>query len=108
MRQLRERRQLRAATSGIQLPAVAAAPASVVLAEVTVSTLNARDWLADNAIPLGIAFIGAIIVFSARKKDHGSTMEIVGLACVGLAVFSLAFGTLAQDLGSWLRELVVS
>ncbi|BBG20761.1 hypothetical protein RVR_P216 (plasmid) [Actinacidiphila reveromycinica] len=86
---------------GIAAAAVLAAPAAS-----GADTAGVRSWLTDNIVPLGVMITGCIILYNARKKDHASTVNMVGGALIGLAVIGVGVGGFAPSIGSWLVSLI--
>ncbi|MDJ0345905.1 hypothetical protein QMK19_35315 [Streptomyces sp. H10-C2] len=103
LRQHIARHQLHAATSPHRLPALGGG--LVVTAAVAPTTGGITTWLGANALPLGIALVGVVLLFNARKKDHSATVQIVAGVIVAVMVFALSFGTTAQQVGTWAVSL---
>jgi hypothetical protein len=104
IREQHQRRQLHAATAPHRFSGIAAA--GILAAGAGADTTSLRTWLSDNAVPLGVLISGVIIVMNARKKDHASTVNIVGGTLIGLAVVGVAIGGFAPGMGAWLVGLI--
>lgn len=82
----------------------AAAEGSVMLAAINTGGLEAL--LKDNLVELALLFIGVLLLFNSRKKDHAATANILGGVIIGLGVVAVGAGGYATQLGSALLGLV--
>ncbi|MFE0107084.1 hypothetical protein [Streptomyces sp. NPDC059009] len=62
--------------------------------KVTIDTGGVTNLLKNNALPLVVLFIGILVVASGRKKDIGSSLTMVGISLLGLAVVGMSLSAM--------------
>lgn len=78
----------------------------ITQAAIGINTDGIQDLLAENALPVGILFIGILVVFGAKKKDWASSVTMVGIVLLGLGVVGLS--SVGGDVGKAILDLVTT
>ncbi|MFJ2819088.1 hypothetical protein [Streptomyces sp. NPDC087294] len=77
----------------------------ITQAAVTINTSGLSDLLLKNALPLGVSFIGTLIVIGGRRRDASGSVTMTGITLLGLGVVGMA--AFSTDIGQALIGMVI-
>lgn len=77
-----------------------------VIAQAELGTLNLREWMLDNVVPLLLLGVAVLLLWlGGSKGDNAAVMRRVGGVLIALGVIGLAVSGAGIDLGTWIAGL---
>ena len=86
--------------------AILAQPADPGQPQPGLSTVNLRDWMLDNVIPLLLLGVAVLLLWlGGSKGDNAAVLRRVGGVIIALGVIGLAVSGSGTELGVWISGL---
>ncbi|MGH3929391.1 MAG: hypothetical protein ACRDTF_05375 [Pseudonocardiaceae bacterium] len=83
--------------------------AMTLVAQVELDTVNLREWMLDNIIPVLLLAVAVLLLWlGGGKGDNAGVMRRVGGVIIALAVIGIAVSDAGVELGTWIAGLFSS
>lgn len=83
--------------------------AMTLVAQVELNTINLRDWMLNNIIPLLLLAVAVLLLWlGGGKGDNAGVMRRVGGVIIALGVIGIAVSGAGVQLGTWIAGLFSS